>query len=424
MTLDVYTDLEWRGLVHQKTHDDLAAGLTAAPITLYHGIDATAGSLHVGNLLGVLTLQRFQRAGHRPLPLLGGATTLIGDPSGKADERPMLPAEAVRANVDAIREQLERFLEFGTAANDAVLVNNLDWLGPFNLLDFLRDVGKHFPVNVMIAKESVRARLAGGISFTEFSYMLLQAYDFLHLHETMQCRLQVGGSDQWGNITAGVELVRRIHSTDAWGLTWPLITKPDGTKFGKSEAGNVWLDPAKTSPYQFFQFWYRTEDSDVGRYLRMYTLLDAGTIEDLESHAATQPAARRAQQVLAVEVTTAVHGAEAAEAAVRASQALFGGKLEAVDEETLAELFAEAPSSTLARSALEGAGAPLLDLLVRTGLTDSRSAARSALEQGGVYVNNERAVDAERRLTPADLIAGGSIILRRGKRSYHVVRFR
>jgi tyrosyl-tRNA synthetase len=410
---DVYADLEWRGLVHQKTDRDLGAQLSAAPVTLYHGIDATADSLHVGNLLGVVTLQRFQRAGHRPVPVLGGATTLIGDPSGKADERPMLPADRVTANVSAIRAQLERFLDFGTGPKDALLVNNADWLGAFNLVDFLRHVGKHFPVNVMVAKDSVRSRLQAGISFTEFSYMLLQAYDFLHLHDTIGCRLQVGGSDQWGNITAGVDLVRRVRSTEVWGLTWPLLTKADGTKFGKSEGGNIWLDPAKTSPYEFFQFWIRTDDRDVGRYLRMFTLLDRESIEKLDAATLDRPHAREAQRALALDVTTSVHGREAALEAAQAAAVLFKGAADLV----------EGPSTTLARRELD-AGLSVVDLLTRTGLTKSRSAARTAAQQGGIYVNNEREPDPDRQLTSADLTDGDAILLRRGKRSYHVVRFR
>ncbi len=423
MSTDIYADLAWRRLVHQATSDDLANQLAGAPITLYHGIDATAGSLHVGNLLGVVTLQRLQHAGHRPIALLGGATSLIGDPSGKASQRQVLTREQVEANVSAIRSQLERFLDFGTGEAQAALVNNADWLTSMSLLDFLADVGKHFTVNVMTAKESVKARLATGISFTEFSYMLLQAYDFLHLYDTSGCRLQVGGSDQWGNITAGVDLIRRIRAEDAWGLTWPLLTKADGTKFGKSDTGNIWLDPTKTSPYQFFQFWFRTDDRDVGAYLRMFTFLDRDQIDELEADAATQPAARRAQRVLAVELTTTVHGAGAAEAAIRASDALFGGDLAGLDEATIDDVFAEAPSSVLARSDLHS-GVTVIELLVATGLTASRSAATTAVQQGGVYVNNKRETEPDRRLTSADLLAGGTIILRRGKRSYHVARFR
>ncbi len=422
MPADVYADLEWRGLVHQVTDSELGNKLASEPITIYHGIDATADSLHVGNLLGVVTLQRLQRAGHRPVALLGGATSLIGDPSGKTSERQMLTRDQVAGNVAAIRTQLDRFLDFDDGDVRATLVDNAHWLGSIGLLDFLRDVGKHFPVNVMTSKESVKTRLAGGISFTEFSYMLLQAYDFLHLHDSVGCRLQVGGSDQWGNITAGVELVRRVRATDVWGLTWPLLTKADGTKFGKSEAGNIWLDPNKTSPYQFFQFWFQTADADVVRYLRMFTLLDREQLADVEASMATKPQERRAQRALAIEVTTAVHGHDAAAAALAAATALFHGDLTGLDERMLQDVFAEAPSSTRPRSDLES-GLPLVELLASSGLTASRSAARTAVQQGGVYVNDKRETDLDRQVTTGDLLAGSSIILRRGKRSYHVVRF-
>jgi tyrosyl-tRNA synthetase len=427
VAVDLMEELAWRGVVHQATAEDLGAKLAAGPQTLYHGIDATADSLHVGSLLGVVTLQRFQAAGHRPLVLLGGGTSLIGDPGGRRTERPLLEREQVAANARAIRRQLERFLQFGPGPGGAELLDNADWLCAMPLTDFLRDVGKHFTVNAMLAKESVRTRLEDpdqGISFTEFSYMLLQAYDFLHLLEARGCRLQVGGSDQWGNITAGVDLIRRVRGEEAYGLTWPLITKADGAKFGKSEAGNVWLDPARTSPYRFFQFWVNTDDADVGRYLRMYTFLGRERIEALEAAVARHPAYREAQRVLALEVTTAVHGEAAAEAAQRASAALFGGDLDGLDEATLGEVFADAPSSDLEVHRLDGEGPLLVDLLAETGLAASRSAARQAVAQGGVSVNGLRECDLDRRLGPADLLAGGYLVLRRGKRSYHVVRAR
>jgi tyrosyl-tRNA synthetase len=419
---DVVADLAWRGLVHQVTDPDLGAKLRAGPVVLYHGIDATADSLHVGNLIGVLVLQRFQRAGHRPIVLLGGGTTLIGDPSGKDAERPVRPVDEVRANVAAIRAQLERFLDFG--AGGARLVDNADWLGSLRLLDFLRDVGKHFSVNAMVAKESVRARLEAreqGISYTEFSYMLLQAYDYLHLHDAEGCRLQVGGSDQWGNVTAGVDLVRRVRGAEVWGLTWPLLTKADGTKFGKSEAGNVWLDPRRTSPYQFFQHWVRADDRDVVGWLRLFTDLGPGRVAELAEQVASRPAAREAQQVLARELTAAVHGEAEAAAAARAARALFEGDLASLDEPALLDVFAEAPSSVVARSELD-AGVPLIDLLVRTGLVSSKSAARTTIAQRGAYVNDQRVDDVDRVVTADDLLAGAHVVLRRGKRDYHLVR--
>ena len=424
---DVFEELRWRGLVHQVTADDLGAKLAAERFTVYHGIDVTADSLHVGSLVGVLVLRRFQAQGHRPVVLLGAGTTRIGDPSGKRAERPLLSPEQIAANAAGIRAQLERFLDFDGGPSGAVLLDNTDWLAPMPLLDFLRDVGKHFTVNAMLAKESVKARFAEadqGISFTEFSYMLLQAYDFLHLFDAEGCRLQIGGSDQWGNITAGIDLIRRVRAAEAYGLTWPLITKADGTKFGKSEDGNVWLDPARTSPYQFFQFWMNVDDRDVGAYLRMFTSLGQRQVEELEKAVAEHPAGREAQRALAREVTALVHGDEAAAAAEQASGALFGGDLAGLTEDQLAEAFADAPSSELAAARLAGDGASLVDLLAESGLVASKSAARQALAQGGVSVNGRREGDVDRRLGPGDLLAGNFLVLRRGKRSYHVLHVR
>jgi tyrosyl-tRNA synthetase len=423
----VFDELRWRGLVHQVTDDELGAKLAGERFTLYHGIDVTADSLHVGSLVGVMVLRRLQAAGHRPIVVLGGGTTLIGDPSGKQSERPMRPAEEVQANIVGIRRQLERFLAFGPGHGGARLLDNADWLCSVRLTDFLRDVGKHFSVNTMIAKESVRGRLVEreqGISFTEFSYMLLQAYDFLHLFDVAGCRLQVGGSDQWGNITAGIDLIRRVRSAEAFGFTWPLVVKADGTKFGKSESGNVWLDPARTSPYRFFQFWVNTDDRDVGRYLRFFTFLERGRIAELEAEVAERPGSREAQRVLAREVTALVHGEGAAVAAERASSILFGGDLDEVDPDTIAEVFADVPSSELPRARLEGDGAPLVDLLAESGLVASKSAARLALDQGGVTVNGRRAAEVDRRVGVADLLGDRFVVLRRGKRSYHVLHVR
>jgi tyrosyl-tRNA synthetase len=424
MPADVFEDLRWRGLVHQVTDDGLAARMAGAPFTLYHGIDVTAASLHVGNLLGVLTLRRLQDAGHRPLVLLGGGTSMIGDPSGRRAERPLLRAVQIDANAAGIRSQLERLLDFGTGPAAATLLNNADWLAPLTAIDFLRDVGKHFTVNVMLAKEAVKVRLQDpdhGISFTEFSYMLLQAFDFLHLSDTAGCRLQVGGSDQWGNITAGIDLIRRARGADAYGFTWPLVVKADGTKFGKSEAGNVWLDPALTSPYRFFQFWINTDDRDVGRYLRLFTFLDRGRIEALEGDLVERPGRREVHRVLALEVTALVHGPDAAAAADRASTALFGGDLLDLPPDVLRDVVADAPSSAMARARLDGGGVSLVDLLAESGLVASKSAARQALAQGGVSVNGRKEADLDRRLGPADLLDGGFVVLRRGKRSYHVL---
>jgi tyrosyl-tRNA synthetase len=406
-------------MVAQVTSDDLGAKLATGPIAVYHGIDASADSLHVGNLIGVLVLRRLQAAGHRPVVLLGGGTTLIGDPSGKQSERPMRPADEVRANVEAIRAQVGRFLDL----EQAEVVNNADWLTTTPLTDFLRDIGKHFTVNAMMAKESVRSRLEDreqGISFTEFSYMLLQAYDYLHLFDAFECRLQVGGSDQWGNITAGVDLVRRVRGAEVDGLTWPLLTKPDGSKFGKSEQGNVWLSAERTSPYEFFQFWMNADDAAVIPLLKLFADVSPERVASLEEVHAQRPEAREVHRVLAHEVTALVHGEAEAEAAHQASAALFGGALDDLSERSLVEAFSEAPSTVMSRSELP---IPLTDLLVRTGVSPSRSAARRDVEQGGVYVNNQRAEGAERAIAAADLLHDRYLVLRRGKRTYHLVRF-
>jgi tyrosyl-tRNA synthetase len=426
----VFDELRWRGLVHQVTDDALGDKLAAERFTVYHGIDVTADSLHVGSLVGVLVLRTLQAYGHRPIVLLGGGTSRIGDPSGKRTERPLLSPGQIEANAAGIRGQLEGLLDFSPGPAGAVLLDNTEWLGPLSLLDFLRDVGKHFTVNAMLAKESVKARFAQadvGISYTEFSYMLLQAYDYLHLFDTDfpdtgGCRLQVGGSDQWGNITAGIDLIRRVRAAEAYGLTWPLVTKADGTKFGKSEAGNVWLDAARTSPYEFFQFWMNTDDRDVIRYLRTFTSLGQDQVAGFEEVLdGGQAAERDVHRVLAHEVTSLIHGEAVAESARRSSAALFGGDLHDLDAQALAATFADAPSTELPPARLEGEGAPLVDLLAETGLVASKSAARSAIAQGGVSVNGRREADPARRLGPGDLLDGGFVVLRRGKRSYHVV---
>jgi tyrosyl-tRNA synthetase len=406
-------------MVAQVTDPELGARLRTESLTFYVGFDATADSLHVGSLLPLMVTARLQRAGHLPIVLLGGGTTLVGDPSGKDAERPVLAEEQIRANAEGIRAQVERIV--GTEVD---LVDNADWLGQLRLTDFLRDVGAHFRVNDMMAKDSVRARLERdqGISYKEFSYMLLQAYDFWHLCVHRDCRLQVGGSDQWGNITAGIDLIHRRERLPAYGLTFPLVTRADGSKFGKSEGGNLWLDAARTSVYEFFQFWLRVGDADVGRYLRLFTWLDRARIDELEAAVAEHPERREAQRVLAREVTAAVHGPAAAEAAEQAGQALFGGDLDGLDGPTLLEVFAEAPATSRPRAELEGDGLGLVDLLVDTGLVTSKSAARTAIDQGGVYVNNRREADVDRRLSLSDLLVDSYVVLRRGKRSYHLVR--
>ena len=421
-------DLRFRGLVHQMTDPSLEARLDGDPLTVYSGFDPTADSLHVGHLLQVCSLRRLQQAGHRPIALAGGGTGFIGDPGGKSEERSLLSEEALAANLEGIRAQLGRFLDFEPAAGGAraLLLNNADWLAPMSLFGFLRDVGKHFTVNQMVAKDSVRARLerdGQGISFTEFSYMLLQAYDFLHLHDEFDCTLQIGGSDQWGNITMGIELIRKLRRTEAWGLTSPLVLKADGTKFGKTETGTVWLDAGRTSPYQLYQFFVRSEDAVVGAYLRYFTFLPHEAIRELDRVTAEHPERREAQRQLARQVCTLVHGEAEMERAERAAGALFSEELADLDERSLLEVLADAPSTELPRARLDGPGVPLVDLLAETGMDPSKGRARTTVEQGGAYVNNRRETDVGRALGVEDLVAGRYLVLRKGKRSYHLVTF-
>jgi tyrosyl-tRNA synthetase len=417
-------DLQWRGLVADCTDPDaLTQRLASGPITLYCGFDPTGDSLHVGHLMGQLMLRRFQLAGHHPIALAGGATGMIGDPSGKSAERNLLTREQLSHNISCIKHQLTRLLDFEATANPAGLVDNATWTAPVSFLDFLRDIGKHFSVNVMIAKDSVRSRMEGdsGISYTEFSYMLLQAFDFYHLRESMQCELQVGGSDQWGNITAGTDLIRRKLGAPAWGLTFPLITKSDGTKFGKTEGGAVWLDPEKTSPYRFYQFFINTEDSMVVEYLKKFTLLPREQIEALAAEHAKNPGARAAQKALAREVTALVHGSVARDDAVRASEIMFGGGLDGITEALFKDVAGEVPTKDLEKTKLAGAGAPLTELIVFAGLAPSKGQARKDVEAGGIYLNNVRVTDVNRAATTSDLLFGKYLLLRKGKRSYAVL---
>ena len=421
-------DLRFRGLIHQMTDPLLEERLDGAELTVYSGFDPTADSLHVGHLLQICNLRRLQLGGHRPIALAGGGTGFVGDPGGKSEERVLLSEEALRANLQGIHGQLERFLDFGGGGSGppAVLVNNADWLEPMTLFGFLRQVGKHFTVNQMVAKDSVRSRLVRadqGISYTEFSYMLLQAYDFLHLFDTYGCQLQLGGSDQWGNITAGIELIRKVRHHEAWGLTTPLVLKDDGTKFGKSESGTVWLDEARTSPYQLYQFFFRSEDAMVADYLRYFTFLPHDEIIELDHAAVQHPERRDAQRALARQVCTLVHGESETVRAEEAAGALFGEALGGLDERTLLDVFADAPSTTLSRSRLDDHSLSLVDLLVETGLEDSKSRARTTVGQGGAYVNNRREADQSRVVNQADLLVDQYLVLRRGKREYHLVRF-
>jgi tyrosyl-tRNA synthetase len=422
--VSILEELKWRGLVADCTDSTELEKKLAAPITLYCGFDPTADSLHVGHLVPLLALRRFQDFGHHPIAVAGGATGSIGDPSGKSAERSLLTKEHIKANVEAVRPQLARLLDFERRPNPARLVDNADWTTGLSYLDFLRDIGKHFSVNQMVAKESVRARMEDrevGISYTEFSYMLLQAFDFYVLARDHGCELQIGGSDQWGNITAGIDLMRKKLGKQGYGLTLPLITKADGTKFGKTEGGSVWLDPKKTSVYKFYQFWINTADADVIRYLKFFTFLPKEEIAALEKQHAENPGAREAHRVLAGAVTNVIHGADAATGAAVASAILFGASVEKVSEDFFSQLLGEVPTKEIEKSKLDGAGMPLVELLVHAGLCSSKGQARKDIEGGGVNINNVREASATRAVTATDLLFGKHLLLRKGKKNYAVV---
>jgi len=419
----VLDDLAWRRMIADHTDlDGLRRALAAGGVTYYGGFDPTAPSLHFGNLVLLVTMRRLQEAGHRPIGLVGGATGLVGDPSGRTAERTFHPPEVVAGWVDRIRSQVERYLSF-EGENAAVIVNNLDWTAEMSAIDWLRDVGKHFSVSRMLAKEAVSARLeAGGISYTEFSYQVMQALDFLELHRRHGCTLQLGGSDQWGNLTAGVDLIRRVEGAVVHALATPLITRPDGEKFGKSTGSTLWLDPDLTTPFAFYQWFVNADDSVVGTYLRVFSFRSHSEIEALETSSAAHPDAREAQRALAVEVTELVHGTDAAARAADASQALFGhGDLAGLDATTLEAAFADLPRADLA--AADGLPS-VLDLLVASGLSESRGQARRVLTEGGAYVNNARVTDPAAVPDRSDLLAGRWLLLRRGKRSLAVAEVR
>ncbi len=424
MPHDLVADLQQRGLLYQTTSPELADWLAAQPVTGYIGFDPTADSLHVGSLLQVVLLRRLQRAGHRPIALIGGATGMVGDPSGKQGERSLLDADALAHNTRALRAQIAGLLDC-EGERGAVLVDNLDWFARMPLLQFLRDVGKHFTVNQMVARDSVKPRLEDPerwISYTEFSYVLLQAYDFLALHDRHECRLQLGGSDQWGNIVSGCDLVRRQRDTVVHGITVPLLTKADGTKFGKSEASNVWLDPARTSAYEFYQFWLNAADADVGRLLRYCSFRTVEEIEGLELEAARQPAARAAQRALAEEMTDLVHGTALRRQAEATSAVLFGGgDWRSLSADQLADALRGSPRTRVDRQRLAGPDGGLVALLAETGLCPSRGQARQAVSSGAVAVNGERITDPQARLSAGDLLAERFVVLRRGKKAYHVL---
>jgi tyrosyl-tRNA synthetase len=413
-------DLAFRGLIHQMTDVELPARLDRPGLTVYAGFDPSADSLHVGNLLQLCTLRRFQDAGHTPISLAGGGTGMIGDPGGKQDERQLLDLQTIEGYLEGIRPQLGQFLDL----DRALLLNNADWLGKLSTLEYLRDVGKHFTVNQMVAKESVKTRFERpdqGISYTEFSYMLLQAYDFLRLHLDYGCDLQFGGSDQWGNITMGVEFIRKVCGDEVWGFTTPLIVKPDGTKYGKTESGTVWLDPARTSPYAMYQFFVNTPDEQVGELLRFLTFLDHGTITGLDAQTAAHPQRRAAQKALAGCVVALVHGEAEVAKCEEASDALFGEEIASLSEEMLLAVTQDAPSTVFPRAELLGS-LTLTDLLERTGLAKSKGDARRTVEGGGAYVNNVRQADAARTFVPDDLLHDRYIVLRKGRREVHIVK--
>ena len=417
-------DLQWRGLLADCTDlDALSKRLTEGPITLYCGFDPTGDSLHVGHLMGQLTLKRFQLAGHHVMALAGGATGMVGDPSGRSSERNLLTREQLSHNIACIKEQLARLLDFDAPANPARLVDNADWTAPISFLDFLRDVGKYFSLNVMLAKDSVKSRMDGdsGISYTEFSYQLLQAHDFYHLRKTFNCELQIGGSDQWGNITAGTDLVRKKLGAHVWGWTFPLITKSDGTKFGKTAGGAVWLDATKTSPYKLYQFFVNTEDAKVSEYLRKFTFLSRPEIEELEAKHAANPGPREAHKALAREVTRLVHGQAALDAALKASDILFGAEIGDTTEDIFRDVVGEIPTKEISSAQLASPGFSLTEALVHTGLSQSKGQAKKDIEGGGVYINNVKCADIARMLASADLLFGKHVLLRKGKRTYAVL---
>ena len=418
--MNLIEDLRWRGLVAQSTDEKALLEALKKPITLYIGFDPTAPSLHVGNLVVLLVLRRFQLAGHKPIALVGGATGLVGDPSGRSDERILNSSEVVEGWVKGIRKQVSAFLDFDTPTNPAIVVNNLDWTAPLSAIEFLRDIGKHFSVNQMLAKDSVAARLeAGGISYTEFSYQVLQSYDFLELFRRNECTLQLGGSDQWGNIVAGLDLIRRVESGSGHALTVPLLAKSDGSKFGKSAGGSIWLDPAMTSPYAFFQFWLNTEDKDIINFLKVFSFKSHEEISALEKSHSENPGLRGAHRELARELTTLVHGADTTERVENAAKALFGqGDLSELDEATLASALAELPRTTVSKTQEIPSW---VDLLAATGVVDSKSAARRVVKDGGAYLNNEKVVSEDYAPTKSEFLCGKYAVLRKGKRDLAAV---
>jgi len=420
---NVFDELSWRGLLYDAT-EGMQKILAEEKITVYTGFDPTGDSLHVGSLVPLMGLARLQRFGHTPIALAGGGTGMIGDPSGKMHERQLLSNEQVKANVESIKKQLARFLDFNNATNPAKLLNNADWLLDMSMMEFLRDVGKHFTINYMIAKESVKSRIEreDGISYTEFSYMLLQGYDFMHLFDEHNCTVQAGGSDQWGNIVTGMELVRRMRGKKTHGIVFPLITKADGTKFGKTESGTIWLDANKTSPYRFYQFWLNTGDADVIKYLKYFTWLSQEEINELEVALNERPEQRAAQKALAEEMTRIVHDETALSKALTASKVLFGGEIEGLSADDIKDIFSDVPSHEIKKADLEGGGYSFVDLVADSGLTKSKGEARRSIQGNGIAMNNVKEADIERKITAIDSVDGQFIVLRKGKKNYHLVK--
>ncbi|MFB5193046.1 tyrosine--tRNA ligase [Alicyclobacillus fastidiosus] len=418
--MNILEELEFRGLVFQTTdRSELEKLLTEQSISLYVGFDPTADSLHIGSLLPILTLRRFQLAGHKPIALVGGATGLIGDPSGKKQERTLNGPETVANWTQKIHTQLSRFIDFEAPQNAGIVVNNYDWTGDMSVIEFLRDVGKNFSLNTMLNRESVSARLETGISFTEFSYMLLQSNDFLELSRRHDCVLQIGGSDQWGNIVGGIDLIRRVTGQQAYGLTIPLVTKSDGTKFGKTESGAIWLDASKTSVYQFYQFWLNTQDDDVIKFLKYFTFLSKEEIEELEREVADNPGARKAQKTLAEHVTTLVHGEAQTERAIRMSNVLFGGDIKELSVDEIQEVFEGVPSTSLQSDH----ATDIVSLLVASGACASKRQAREDVTNGAITVNGDKVTDLEREFTREEMFGGQFLVIRRGKKKYFLVKF-
>jgi tyrosyl-tRNA synthetase len=420
---EFFNEIKWRGILHSHT-PGVEEYLSKQHVTGYIGFDPTAASLHVGSLLPIMGLVHLQRSGHIPIAIAGGGTGMIGDPSGKVQERKLLTIEEIENNLIGIKKQLSKFLDFNVKNNAALLVNNADWLTKISMMEFLRDVGKHFSVNEMMAKDSVKSRFHNeqGISFTEFAYSLLQSFDYLELFDRHKCTLQMGGSDQWGNIVSGIDLIRRKRGADVHGIVFHLITTSSGVKFGKTESGTVWLDPQMTSPYRFYQFWYNTDDNDVVKYLKFFTLLSPERIAELELSLQSAPEKREAQTTLAREVTSTVHDDTALDQAMKASKIFFGGEIGNVGESDLLDIFADVPSVEMSKDRLSGEGMPFIELLVHAAIAKSKGDARRAIQGGGIYLNNIRVTDANRLTTMDDSITGKFIVLRKGARNYFLVK--